>query len=381
MPRAYAYANPEVLRWARESTGYTIEEAAHKIGIRWPQLEMAEQGVEHLTLRQAERAAETYERPLAALLLPSPPQEPPPEAVFRRLPGAPELPWPAEMHLLARRIRRRQDAAAELYEDLEEPEQWSATRRQLRGMPPAALARFARRILRVSADEQMSWAQGDKYAPLRGWIDAVESLGVLVMQDGSMPLGVMRGFASVHDVVPAIVVNNADVPRARAFTVLHEFGHLIMDAAGVSPGPRAEQWANDFAGEVAIPRDWLEDELHAVRGLSLLKRVESIARRFGVTSLAAAVRVRRSGLAPKDEAEDVIRIIRGRGEPDEPEQQGGQYYRNTISKLGPTYIGLVFSALDSEVVSYPVASALLGDVKVNFFDTLREYLARRRADG
>jgi transcriptional regulator with XRE-family HTH domain len=60
MPRALAYTEPDVLRWARESAGYTVEQAAEKIGIaRW-QLEMAEEGVDYLTLRQAERAADAY---------------------------------------------------------------------------------------------------------------------------------------------------------------------------------------------------------------------------------------------------------------------------------------------------------------------------------
>src|ERR1035438_1836144 len=224
MPRALAYTEPEVLRWARESAGYTVEQAAEKIGIaRW-QLEMAEEGVDYLTLRQAERAADAYERPLASLFLPSPPPEPPPEAQFRRLPGAPLPPWPPEMRLLARRVGRRQEGAAELYEDLEETPPWTDVVAHFRGAEPSDLPEVARGVLGVPREAQAGWAAADTYAPLRGWTGAVGSLGVLVMQDGSMELDVMRGFASVDDVVPAIVVNNADDPRARAFTVIHELG-------------------------------------------------------------------------------------------------------------------------------------------------------------
>jgi transcriptional regulator with XRE-family HTH domain len=185
--RTLAYANPEVLRWARESAGYSAHDAAARIGIRTYQLDMAEQGVDYLTLRQAEKAADVYERPLAALFLPQPPREPAQEAQFRRLPGAPAPPWPAEMQLLARRVRRRQDAATDLYEDLEEIPSWLTAASSFQRGDRARLPQMARDLLGVTQEEQSAWAGDDEYAPLRGWIDAVEALGVLVMQDGSMP--------------------------------------------------------------------------------------------------------------------------------------------------------------------------------------------------
>ena len=211
-----AYVTPEVLRWARESTGYSVSEAAKKIGIRSWRLELAEQGYDLLTLRQAEKAAEAYERPLAALFLPAPPDEEPQEARFRRLPGAPEPPWPPAMQLLARRVRERQDAAVELYEALEESPAWPATAGRFKTDDLSALPETAREILAVSDEEQKAWRDG--YAALRGWRDAVEALGVPVMQNGSMPVEAMRGFASIDPIVPAIVLNSKDDPRARAFT-------------------------------------------------------------------------------------------------------------------------------------------------------------------
>ena len=379
MAKALAYAKPDVLRWARESAGYDVLQAAEKIGIPWSQLEIAEKGVDYLTLRQAEKAADVYERPVAALFLPAPLDEPPQEAVFRRLPDAPKPPWPPEMQLLQRRVRRRQEAAAELYEDLEERPPWPVAARWFRdsvgtGRPRAsALASAARELLGVTREAQTEWARADEYAPLRGWIGAVESIGVLVMQDGSMPLDLMRGFASLHDTVPAIVLNTNDNPRARAFTVLHELAHLAFLAAGAGA---TEVRANDFAGEVVMPREWLVEEFRALSGRSLLDRVDALARAFGVTSLAAAVRLRRANLAPTDQAGQVIGAIRARTRP--PGRRGrGQYYYRTIASLGPAYIRLVFSALDSGAVSYPTASTLLGNVRVDNFETLREHVSRR----
>ena len=115
-----AYTTPDVLRCARESVGYELEDAAARIGVNPEKLALAETGEGMLTLRQAERAADVYERPLAALFMPAPPDEEPQEAQFRRLPGAPAPPWRPEMNLLARRVSERQEAAVELLEALEE---------------------------------------------------------------------------------------------------------------------------------------------------------------------------------------------------------------------------------------------------------------------
>src|SRR5688500_6187938 len=100
-PRDLAYVTPEVPRWDRQSTGDSIPEAAKKIGTQSWRLRAAELGEDLLTLRQAERAADAYERPLAALFLPSPPDEEPQETQSRRLPGSPAPPWPPAMQLLA----------------------------------------------------------------------------------------------------------------------------------------------------------------------------------------------------------------------------------------------------------------------------------------
>jgi len=332
--------------------------------------------VDLLTLRQAEKAADAYERPLAALFLPEPPREIPQEAQFRTLPDAPRPPWPPEMILLARRVRRRQDAAADLYDELDETPPWTESARRFSHaatVDPDELAREARTALGVTRGDQTLWASTDPFRTLRGWADAIEALGVLVMQDGSMPLELMRGFASLHDVVPAIVVNNADDPRARAFTVLHELAHLARAAAGTTA---TERWTNDFAGELILPREWLEQELRERPGRRLLFTVEAIARKYGTTPLATATRIKRTGLATDNEAEAVISHIRERGVLPKREG-GGDYYYGTISRLGPGYIRLIFEALDSGVVTYPTASTLLDNVRVNNFDTLREYVGRR----
>jgi Zn-dependent peptidase ImmA (M78 family) len=372
-PSTLAYVTPEVLRWARESIGLELEEAAELMKAPATRLAAAESGEGRLTMRQAERAAKVYDRPLATLYLPSPPQEEPQEAQFRRLPGAPAPPWPPAMQVLARRIRERQDAAAELYDVLDEPPPW-----------PEAVSRFAvdrhllatvtRRELGVTFAEQTSWRDYQGYAPLRAWVDAVEALGVLVMQDGSLSVDDMRGFAAPDAAVPAIVVNTNDDPRARAFTVVHELGHLLLAALGEPTGPETEEWCDDFAGEVILPKHWLARELERLGTPEPLALVDELAVRFGITPYAAAVRLARTELLDRRIAGTVIEQIRDRAP--RTRGSGGNYYRTMTTRLGPAFIRLVLGAAEANAVPLSNAAGLLG-VKVNNFGRLRETVESR----
>lgn len=368
-----AYVTPAVLRWARESVGYPLETAAQKIGVRPEKLEAAEAGEANITLRQAEKAAKVYDRPLAALFLPQAPAEEPQEQQFRRLPGSPEPPWPPEMQLLARRVQERQDAAAELYEALEERPPWLDMLEVLTA-GSTAVPDVMRHLLGISTTEQSGWRDYTGYTPLRRWTDAVEDLGVLVLHDGSMPVTLMRGFAARHPKVPAIVVNTKDDPRARAFTVIHELGHLYQAALGRATGPETETWAEEFAGSVLMPRDEFATALARQHGRRPLQAIDSVALEFGVTPRAAAVRAALAELWPQPRVDEVIAEIRRRG----PRAQGtgGNPYRTQLGRLGPAFTRLVFTALDNQAVSSPAASSLLG-TKVSNFPGLREVLNQR----
>jgi Zn-dependent peptidase ImmA (M78 family) len=374
-----AHVTPEVLRWARESIGYDLEDAAKRIDVAPEKLARAEEGTELLTLRQAEKAAAAYDRPLAALFLPGTPEEESIEGQFRRLADAPPPPWPPELIMATREVRERQDAAADLYEMLDEAPNWPRFEDFARRVGADVLPQVVRHELPISLEDQQQGRDPKGYTPLRHWIDAVERVGVLVMQIGDAPLNIMRGFASPHDSVPAIVVNTEDDARARAFTVIHELGHLLLLARGEHEGSKAylEEWCENFAGEVIMPTETFHRTVNmAAGGGDLLATVDEVALTLGVTPRAAAVRARRLGIISSAELAGIIRRLEARPIPAPP--RGGNYYYTRIGRLGPSFVRLVLAALDSQALTYPRASGLLG-VKVNHFATLRDYMDRRPA--
>lgn len=376
-----AYIEPSVLRWARESAGYTTRGAADAIGVDKWYLELVEEGGELLSLDEAEKAAGVYGRSLAALFVPTPPDEEPQEVQFRRLPGTPEPPWGPEVQLTARRVTERQQIALEIYEALEDAPAWPKVAQRFLNVARDSLATVAREALGVSReDQQENWPK-DQFAPFRAWRAAVETLGILVMQAGPVPVAEMRGFASIEPAaVPAILVNNKDDPRARAFTVLHEFGHVILAARGEQVGQQIERWCESFASRVLMPGSWLRDEWEASLADNSFGRVQDVARAFRVTPRAAVVGATRLGLLPHKEAGALIGHMEAHWherEEDEEQQTGGNYYFNQVNKFGPGYLRLVFTALDNQAVTLPAASSLLDGVKIKYFERLRHELEAR----
>jgi len=133
---------------------------------------------------------------------------------------------------------------------------------------------------------------------------------VLVFQSTGVDVTEMRGFSINEFSLPVIVLNSADTPNGRVFTLLHEFAHIMLKEGGIcdlnedydlpSEKQRIEVFCNHVAGAALIPRqelltedvviqrsdvnDWSDEELSA-----LVKRfkvsVEVVLRRLLICGL------------------------------------------------------------------------------------------------
>jgi Zn-dependent peptidase ImmA (M78 family) len=325
-------------------------------------------------MRELERVAETYDRPLALFFLPQPPDEASVATEFRRLRDAPRPPWPPEFRHLLRSVRARQEDAAELYATLDLAPPWHEVHIEWDD-DPEIIASNLRGALGVGVQDQRGWRGRGGWAARRGWTDAVEDLGILVMQSGVLPIALMRGFAVPHRDVPAIVANSKDDPRSRAFTIIHETAHLINERAGAPAVALGEEFYEWVAGAVLMPANWFSSDLtrERQRKPSLMEAVDAVAYTYSVTPRAAAVRGRKLGAIGVSELIDLLAGLDDRSAGASAGESRGNYYLNTISGVGPGFIRLVFEALDAGTVTYATASAMLG-VTANNFHKLRERL-------
>lgn len=266
-----ALINPELLVWAREKIGYSIDEAARKLRVSKERLSTWESGAARPTVNQARKAAGIYRRPLAVLYLSEPPRDFDVMKDFRRLPDVLPRPFSPALRVEMRNAQSRRETALELAQSENE------TKFGLVGSvdlttPPEVAAGSLRGSLGVALDMQQDWRT--KYEALGAWRAAIEKHNVLVFQTlnyNRIETAEMRGFSIGGSHLPVIVLNTKDDAHGRIFTLMHEFTHIVLGHGGVcdlSPidrgvtdEQRVEVFCNYVAAALLVPEQALLDHV------------------------------------------------------------------------------------------------------------------------
>ncbi len=300
--------NKRVLKWARERQGRSYEQAAKSVGVSaqkiidWESTETPALP----TVRQARSLAEEYERPFLEFFSPEVPDVPNPSLVpdfrFYRDGVRDE-----EVHgLIARQAwaETQRLNILDLYEIVgEEPIQFPRTFYASILDDASVVAARAREAMAFPYTQQIGLTQQGREALPRVLRSKIESLGVLVLKDSALRRFRTRGLCIYFEVFPVIVFSN-ESPGAQAFTLIHEFAHILLKQsaiigspveAGISSSIQViEKWCNEFAAAFLMPARFLAPVFADDRipipsinddDLSLL------ARHFGVSRHAMLVRL------------------------------------------------------------------------------------------
>jgi Zn-dependent peptidase ImmA (M78 family) len=249
---------PEVLEWARETAGLSLDDAAHKIGFsgRDPaqRLRAIEEGDRQPSRAQLVKMANAYRRSLLTLYL----AEPPPKGArghdFRTLPQRQTEDEPL-VDALLRDIRTRQGLVRSVLEDDPDtlPLPFVGSKRISDGI--ANVAESIQEALDFDLDTFRTARSAEQaFAYIR---NKAENIGVFVMLIGNLgshhtdlEVTAFRGFAMADPIAPFIVINDHDARRAWSFSLLHELAHLWLGATGIS-GPYGDSQIERFCNEVA----------------------------------------------------------------------------------------------------------------------------------
>ncbi len=263
--RVEALVNADVLAWARLKAGLSLEEAAHRAAVAASKLFSWEQATTKPTITQARKLASIYRRPLALFYLSKPPDDFMPMLHdFRRLPGAGEGPTRGNLTFEIRRALERRSIAIELLE-LTGAGATILPEIHVNVSDPELFAETLRQRLGISLDEQINWRT--PYEALNAWKTAVEALGILVFQASRIDITEMRGISIHQNPFPVIVLNSADAPNGRIFTILHELVHILLNESGLcdmregggahTEDEAKEVFCNRIAGTVLLPTQTL----------------------------------------------------------------------------------------------------------------------------
>lgn len=370
-----------MLRWARETAGLSIEAAARKLQVRPDKVRAWEEADARPTVVQLRKAADAYKRPLAAFFLPAVPAIPALPHDFRRLPTAGSPSLSPELRLELRRARRRRAVALELVDELELPVQEFSIRGTI-NEDPESLAGRLREWLGVDLATQASWSE--KYAALNGWIARFEALGVLVFQASKVDLAEMRGFSVSEPVLPLIVLNGQDFPRARVFTLHHELAHLVLREGGVcdplsrfdadTRDARVEVFCNRVAGAILVPAQaLLESRLLRANNVQLTDNdLGALADQFAVSRVVVLRRLlilgrigqtfyERKADQYQQEYAERMRLEREARKARPKDKKGGPPRATMVVRdNGRVFTSLVLDALERQKITYADVSDYLG---------------------
>ena len=375
--------NPRVLVWARQDSGWAREDVAKKLAIKVERLESWESGEKKPTVRQVQNLAKFLHRPLSIFFQPNPPDLPPLSAEYRRLPHVTPGAESPTLRLALRQMINRRQAALVLFDEL------GVAIPAFRGVAhlsetPAVVGQRLRGFLGLEDSTQLAWAS--EWQAWRAWRAAVEAAGVLVFQFAKVELEEVRGLSLLDAPLPVVGINSKErVPEAKAFTLLHEVVHLML-AAGHEELPASQekrtgaQWmdierfAESAASHALLPESLLQAYAAPLLGNAgqwTLQEVRRLARRFWITPLAMATRLRESRLmtwgrynAWRDEWQDYLATL--------PKRSGGfaTPAEKTFNRYGRPFVQLVLEAMSINRITSVDAARYL-DLKFQHFDQLK----------
>jgi len=259
--------NPDILRWARESAGLSLEDAARALAVTEARLAGIEAGEIDPTRRQLNNMAAKYRRSLLTFYLPGPPAPSARTHDFRTLPHR-EPDTEARVAALVREIKVRQGLVVDALEDLEEDKALPFVGSVSLDQGPEQIAKTIIDALQFNlAEYRRQRTVEDAFKVLR---EAVERVGVFVVLMGNLghhttniSARTFRGMALANPVAPFIVINENDSRAAWSFTLIHELAHIFLGESAIS-GYDSEERVEKVCDEVAARFLLHPDELQEI---------------------------------------------------------------------------------------------------------------------
>ena len=381
------HVNPKVLRWARETAGLTLAEAAEKLGLTdtakmsaIEKLLALENGTRDLAPTTLQKAAALYRRPLIAFYLSAPPRRGDRGEDFRssRTESAREN---GTLDALLRDMRARQQMVRQVLEESHEAEGRTFVGSARISDGPAKVMASIRTTLGITEEQQRrSKDAGSLFSLLR---DASERAGVFVLLRGDVgsyhsDIGedVFRGFALADDLVPFVVINDNDARTARSFTLLHELAHIWLGSSGVSgplrgvPENIVERFCNDTASEFLLPPSVIPSYSRLLRApvSDVTDAIRSLAAEWNVSEPVVAYRFAKEGWIQEPTVSSLFTMYRERWRREkqrdkdnrQPDDTGPGTYVVRRYQLGAGLLGVVRRALRDEVLTHTKAAKILG---------------------
>lgn len=378
MPKSFnVKVEPSILKWARESIGYSQKDIAKKIKKDVTVIDAWEKGAQ-LSFAQIEKLSSIYKRPLAVFLLPEPPQEPPLPTDYRTELSQKHKPLTPKTLLAIRKARRLQISAIELNKELNNPIKPISIRTSL-SQDPEKVAEIVRKEIVLNNFNISTFKSSDE--AFEAWKKLFENNGVFVFQIGINQREI-KGFSIIEDSLPAIIVKKSDEANSKIFSLFHELGHILLNESGICDmfedehSPKIEKFCNHFAGAFLVPAENLLDHSFVKQNKSTIwenQVLNPIANDFRVSKEVILRRLLILGRTSNDFYKrwrvEYVKEYRpfGRGEKNPA--------KTCIKERGEKYVSMVFSAYNQAKINTLDTADYLG-VKIDQIPKVQEMMSK-----
>ncbi|MFH1295993.1 MAG: XRE family transcriptional regulator [Bacteroidota bacterium] len=348
--------NPDILKWAREESGYELFEIAKKLDISEERYKQWEIEGRNIPLGKLKTLSGTFKRQLAVFLLPETPNKVAKPHDYRNL-NPVDSRFSKKVLEAIRNVNYFCETAQELQgvNYWEQRYQWMSEAKSLLqdGHYPI---HYLRDLINISIDDQLKF-KSDSDA-FRLWRNAFEDrLGILVFQF-AMPIKEVEGFCLMNILPYAIVVNSNYPYTHRIFTLFHELAHILHNQSGICLHDKVdvkqkEEWScNEFAGNFLAPDALIEQT-------DDLKVISYYASRLNISREAYLRRMKEEQKISSFKFFKILEQIKATYSP--PKKTKGFVKPEVKSRAcrGETLYSMVLEAMYNNRISYTQAASIL----------------------
>ena len=374
------HINPEILRWARETAGYRLDEVlvapSNQLLKNW------EQGKDYPTYDQLEELASYYERPLVLFFFPEVPKEEEIKHSFRSFafPSSsmthdkqpPE--YPAFINLMLRKVKGFQLKLYELIDGSDRAQKLISNTVKLTNRCDVKECAEATRVaLGINLDQQKNWNLSS--VAFDYWRDILTTNGLFVFKDRFKDWikgDYCSGFCIYDKQFPVIFINNSHPPNRQIFTLFHELAHIILSNNSPFDWRNVdEQLCNHFAAEFLLPASDFANDAKQLG--NTLDGIGELAQRYCVSRDVVLLKMLTDKIISYRAYSERKQSLATSSSPYQQEKgvdKMSDLYISKVAHLGKRYIKLVLDKYRQQQITVVEAADYLY-IKPSQFDQLK----------
>ncbi len=213
--------------------------------------------------------------------------------------------------------------------------------------------------------------------------ERLEDKGITVMQNGivgsnthrKLSVNEFRGFLLYDDIAPLIFINTNDSPTGKIFTLIHEFIHFLLQEDDIFVDENLaienadEKKINKIAAEFLIPASHVKELWN--KDKNELEQIEEFSKLFHASKLAVAIKLNDMDMIKQPMVNKIKQKMETDWKAKNLKSEGGNYYYNSRSRFGNSFLRTVIQGTESGDISYTYAFNLL-DGSARTYDYFKE---------